>query len=465
MRLRSRKTVFVALALIMMAAIPIGVHEYHTWRNGSELAEAIAELDRSGVPWRLADLERQRLERALPDERNSAIVIRKAKAGNTLWRAFPEGPEFDFTPNQELSPEVIVKLSEAFEKFEECLHEARRLVKFQEGRFQYTIAPDVISTLIPHVQDVREVGMLLKHDALLQIQLGDFEQAAVSCRAIVNASHALREERFLISHLVRHAILREAIDVVERMCAQGVPRAKLLAELEQLFREELQFDGWTLGLEGERAGMHELFLRIAEKKVDMQFVRALSNVGRRDWRDWINDQFPGPSARTSHAWLLRHLTDLMEARHLPPAERTAKLKELGKQVEEAPEPARALMLSVWRSSMYRQQVLETKLSATIAGLAAERFRQARKVWPEKVEDLVPEFLAQAPIDPYHGTPLRLRATQDGIVLFSSGPDDVLQGDAWDRRGLPDFGKRHDHEFRLWNPDKRRIKKLSGDAPH
>ena len=453
MRLRSRRVLLVIAALLVAAAVPIAMYELQTRSHRSVLAQIVEELDSKGEPWRLVDLEK--LRRPITDERNSAPIIRRAKVGS-LWKLMPDSQELELLPCQSLPADVCLKFREAFEQCNDQLKEARTLVVFPEGQFSYEIAPDVISTLIPHVQEVREVAILLKHDAWWQTQQADFAQAAASCRGAVHASRSLRDELFIISHLVRHAMLREVADTVERLCAEGQPDAKSLDDLQRLIAEEAAFDGWELALKGERASMHQLFGLIGEGKVDMRLVRGLMGTRPASWREVISERFPAPSAAQSHAWLLRHFTDLLAAHKLSPPERTAKLKEIGKQAENAPDLARILMASPWKKLADHQPRLESKLRCTATGLAAERFRRQNQRWPDSLQALVPEFLPTVPRDPYDGEPLRLRSTKDGIAVFSPGPDGVFAGDAWDRqRSEPDWGNRHEHEFRLWNVEQRR----------
>jgi len=44
------------------------------------------------------------------------------------------------------------------------------------------------------------------------------------------------------------------------------------------------------------------------------------------------------------------------------------------------------------------------------------------VLPERVEDLVPEYLDSVPEDPVTGKALRYRAASDAYVVYSVGPD-------------------------------------------
>ena len=55
-------------------------------------------------------------------------------------------------------------------------------------------------------------------------------------------------------------------------------------------------------------------------------------------------------------------------------------------------------------------------------------------WPGKLDDLVPEYLIVAPIDPFDGKSLRFKSGGDKIVIYSVGPDAVDDGAAaYDRK--------------------------------
>src|SRR5262249_24187764 len=62
------------------------------------------------------------------------------------------------------------------------------------------------------------------------------------------------------------------------------------------------------------------------------------------------------------------------------------------------------------------------LRAAARACAAERYRAKYRRWPECLEDLDPEFLAQVPLDPVDGADLRLRRRPDGLVVGSAGTD-------------------------------------------
>ncbi len=65
-------------------------------------------------------------------------------------------------------------------------------------------------------------------------------------------------------------------------------------------------------------------------------------------------------------------------------------------------------------------------------LAMCRDRAKNGKYPEKLDNLVPDFIASVPLDPFDGKPIRLKQTESELVIYSIGPD-----------GIDDGGKRID----------------------
>lgn len=77
---------------------------------------------------------------------------------------------------------------------------------------------------------------------------------------------------------------------------------------------------------------------------------------------------------------------------------------------------------------------------TAVGIAVAGFRARNGRMPNAVIELVPEFIAEIPLDPWDGQPLRLRNLENGLVLYSVGWNGVDDGGVDDR----------DEPF--WSPD-------------
>jgi hypothetical protein len=73
-------------------------------------------------------------------------------------------------------------------------------------------------------------------------------------------------------------------------------------------------------------------------------------------------------------------------------------------------------------------------------LAVAAYRAKEGKYPDKLDDLLPGYIAQIPGDPFDGQPLRYRRDGAGPVLYSVGPDRKDdRGAAWDAsRGKGDL---------------------------
>ena len=56
-----------------------------------------------------------------------------------------------------------------------------------------------------------------------------------------------------------------------------------------------------------------------------------------------------------------------------------------------------------------------------------RYQLKNSRFPEKLNDLVPDFLMIVPIDPFDGKPMKYTRTDKGVVVYSIGPDMVDNG--------------------------------------
>jgi hypothetical protein len=95
-----------------------------------------------------------------------------------------------------------------------------------------------------------------------------------------------------------------------------------------------------------------------------------------------------------------------------------------------------------------------------AALACERYRLKHGTWPKGWDQLAPAFLPQVLIDPYTGTPLKLKPLDDGLIVYSVGFDGKDDGgDVLPSEGHFAF----DLGIHLWYPDQRRKppKKMEG----
>jgi hypothetical protein len=74
--------------------------------------------------------------------------------------------------------------------------------------------------------------------------------------------------------------------------------------------------------------------------------------------------------------------------------------------------------------------------------------------------LVPRYLKEIPVDPYDGAPLRMRRLDDGLVIYSVGPDGKDNGGTLGNGvGAPGT----DTGIRLFDPEHRRRRGVLASA--
>lgn len=81
----------------------------------------------------------------------------------------------------------------------------------------------------------------------------------------------------------------------------------------------------------------------------------------------------------------------------------------------------------------------------LTAVCLELYRRATGCFPRCLDDLIPDYIAEVPCDPYTGSPLLLATSDDAMVVYSvgsdrrdDGGDTVYHPDAYDRA---DFGFR------------------------
>ena len=62
-------------------------------------------------------------------------------------------------------------------------------------------------------------------------------------------------------------------------------------------------------------------------------------------------------------------------------------------------------------------------------LAMCRYHAKNGKYPEKIDELVPDFIAFVPLDPFDGKPIRLKQADGKLVIYSIGPDGIDDGGA------------------------------------
>jgi hypothetical protein len=440
------------VCLLAAGALVLGTLLYLAFRGHQRLQDAIAEADALDPGWRLAQLDEQRVRSA--DEDSSVLqgqaALRLIPAG---WGSAPGYAELfkDLPPEAQLNEPQVAALRAELQKAAKARDEARKLADMPAGSFVINWTPDLLITNLSASQQVRQVVSLLRDDALLRAQEKDPDGAIRSLQAAVNGGRAVGDTPTALAQVVRIACVAEGTLSLERVLAQGEPSPAALEELQHVLEEEDRHSCLLVLARGERARLHQYLTWLELGNItSAQFAAATGCPITQDLALLL--RLPGEMKR-EHAELLHYLNQAVEAAKQPEPQWTERLEELEPTARQLPPLPRLLVPDMLRPADADQR-MHAQLQCAAVMLAAERFRREHNRWPASVQALVDDgYVRRAPTDPYDGAPLRLKSVEDGLVIYSVGPDGVDDGGKLDRTMKLPQGV--DLGFRLWDLARRR----------
>jgi hypothetical protein len=242
---------------------------------------------------------------------------------------------------------------------------------------------------------------------------------------------------------------RMAVKKIERALAQSEPSNAALSSLQQEILDEAEQPLLLIAARALR-GKDDAILQAAQagERDALGYVSVL--VGRASQSEFIESLRIRGRVKSIRASLLKYHSRFVEIAKLPVEEQVGRIKEL------AADPTFPQLASRMREMLlFHCNHAELRCAAVM--LAVERYRRAKDHWPNALVELVPGYLPNVPLDPFNGAPLRYRRLDDGVVIYSIGPDGKDNGaklehepkrsDAW-KEGT-DLG------VRLWDVQKRR----------
>ncbi|HEV3204527.1 MAG TPA: hypothetical protein VGY77_09095 [Gemmataceae bacterium] len=459
---RRKNRLFIGLGVLLVLAVGAWAYFYFVSQAAERrLQAALAELDQAEPGWQLGDLETGRTKE--PDEANSALKVLALRA---LIPANWPSPEMEtalqnLTPPHELHPDQVKTLTPEMDKIKTALEDARKLKDFPNGRFPIVYDPNWIATLLPHVQEARTVASLLAYDALWRARNEDINGAVQSCQAGINVARSIGEEPFLISQLVRIACRAVALARLEYVLGQGQASAPVLQDLQRLLEREETEPIFLIAVRGERAGSHELMRTLKEGKITLAQIAGTPapighlKIGTFNLGDFILSIVSGPVSG-QHTAMLQYMTQVVAIAKKPLEEQKPLFEKLESTIPDQPILVKLLAPALVKVSEADRRSA-AQLRCAIVMLAAERYRLANQRWPDSLDQLVPDCLLKIYLDPYDKNPLRLKRLEDGIVIYSVGPDGQDNGGNIDRTNPIAAGS--DIGLRLWDPQRRRQKPL------
>jgi hypothetical protein len=411
----------------------------------SRLDRASRELDETDPGWRLEDLFAA--APALADKTNSARLVAAVAArlpGN--WPPLADLEPDEGTPaNERLSTTPLWLLEKELRELADLREKARRLADMPHGRHNLEVDPRApLLTPMEDQQRTRRVALLLKYDAVWRVHQGDLAGALRSCRAGLNAARSLGDEPTTTGQLIRAHCVRVAADTVERCLALGEAAETTLAALQAMLVEEEDHPGAYLGWRGERAMLDRTLAGLAAGTLRLGETGSDCVPAELTLRERLLGRTIAQVAHRDRPLLLDLASRAVEISRLPEHEQSAAERDLESDVREAIPKARfaqMLLPALARLGPSQRRKL-ARVRCLRVLLAVERYRLKHQAWPKRLADLEPEFLAEVPLDPFDGKPIRYRRLADGVMVSCPG-DGGKQG-----------RRRSALSYRLWDVQER-----------
>lgn len=413
--------------------------------SSSAYHRAVEFADRNDPGWRADELTAKRA--ALDDAANGAAKISRVKAMLPKRWLDPSTDALlsELRPEQLMNDQQVAAVRATLKAAEPAVAEARTMIDFPRGRFPFSYAPDLISTVLNSTSS-RDVLAVLRYGVLDLAQRGDADGALADCHAMLHCGTAIGDEPFLISMLVRVACQTASVSALERVLAQGSPSDQRLAAFQVRIEEAEAEPLFLYAVRGERAGQVMMLENVRAGKV------SAGAIGPRGTALDALGVVPGIMTHQITGSLC-YLNELVEIAKAPPETWAPPLAALEAKAPGLPTLARLLAPAVTKpaAACIRNHA---HLRCAATAIAVERFRLKVGRWPNSLDDLVRAcHLKAVPVDPFDGQPLRFKRLEDGLVVYSTGPDRTDDNGNLDR--VKPFANGTDLGLRLWDPPKRR----------
>jgi hypothetical protein len=341
--------------------------------------------------------------------------------------------EIRITP-QPQSPAADVLL--ALGKYDPVIKQLQQDSQLPYSRFpvQYNEEPTA-SILLPHLAPLKQCAQVLELRAIAELQNNQPDLAFHDVMLMLHLTGSLRTEPFIITHLVRMAIMQMALQVIYEGLANHqwsdtqlagmdseLARIDYLADFQNCIRSERAAHAELIAwLEQKRSRSKELLDWFDNSKPQRGLPKGLVEA---DFYVMPAGQFYQGDIDLSNAHQL-WAGAVDDTGHI--VSPSAVLQASNSVVSLLSHPTSYIgvigRLLTPELSAYAKRTAFAQESADLArvAIALERYRLAHGDFPDSLDALSPQFMQQVPHDIINGDPLHYRLTQDGqFVLYSVG---------------------------------------------
>ncbi len=454
-RIRTSRRRLLWFGLSAVLVLVIWNATWH-WGNHSANRRLVAEAHQKGELLTLAELQAK--QPAVADLENAAVPLLD------LWQS--EAPEFwsewragrhpsaklpdrakpsnvpfmgGNLPRQKLTIPLDNVVRSAAAKYLEEQGRHLSAVKAAIQRPKASFPADYregLSTLLPHLLQLRHEARLFRLEALLATDRGDATKTISAIGEIVRVSDLLAEEPTMIGQLVRVACAAMAVGEVERLFNHAALTAPQLDTIEQLL-VRLEFLNVL-----SKVFINERALALGTLDLPMTEIMKLGGETGGEKADHVDDQglrfgeslfiISGLRA-VDKRLLLETFARSIELTHNPSPQNLQELKRLFASVQTQvrsfpPKVFSRTLLPALDGPCDKFGVLEAIRRAALLALAVERHRLIHGgALPQRLAELDPQPSAPLLQDPLLPRPLKFVLRDHGYVVYSVGADRTDDG--------------------------------------
>jgi hypothetical protein len=326
----------------------------------------------------------------------------------------------------------------ALSAFNPALDELRQasLRPYARMPLKYENGFAVVGELLPWLANEKRCAQLLQLRILAELEAGQSQPALEDEKLLFRVINSIRDQPFLIAHLVRIAMQHIALQPIYEGLAQHRWNDAQLDELGAALTKQDFLADFKSAMRGERTCAIEGFetQRLTrEMKADIGDSKAQTVTNSLRWMpSAFFYQNELAFARMYEQWVLA-LVDLTNRTvsvagfHTVEADSKAHMKHYSPYTVQALRLFPAVGKSVIKFATIQEDV-------DLAGVACalERYRLAHGSYPETLAALAPQFIAGVPHDLINGQPLHYRRTEDTAAQSSNVADGkfVLYSVGW-----------------------------------
>ncbi len=386
--------------VVLAAAVVLaGLLVFYVVLPRSRLDRRLGALRAAGYPTSFAELAQyNKLPEGTPNaapvyERAFAAFVPPVNEANVPFLGKAELPDTRTT----FSEPVAKAVSQCLTANQDCLSLLHEAAGIKDCRYEWDYADpvnDVPRYNVPQQKRLISCARLLRLRTAADVDAGAVDSALTHIRDGLQLGRSLCREPGVMNYLLRIACYGTALDGLERtLSTLALPDEELAGLGETISSADATLNFW------EAVGTEQCFtielLRYPARHRPFGPVGAYLQI--------LSDR--------GLASALENASIAMDATKLPSVQRLAEFREMSDEVDERMSSFHLDFLgTVEILPICRCAELDARISAHFdlarTALAIERYRLATGKIPERLEELVPQYLRAVPTDPFDGQPIR-----------------------------------------------------------